>query len=195
MKPVEAFRRSAEQFEAALRQVGNDQWQRPTPCTEWSVRGLVNHVVGENLWMPPLLGGQTIGEVGSRFDGDVLGSDPVQAWESARADAAAAVSDEAALARTVALSFGETEASEYVWQVAADQAIHAWDLAVAVGADDRLDAALVTAVATWFADNEEGYRAGGAIGPRPALDAAADEQTRLLAMFGRTRPVADAGRS
>ena len=63
--------------------------------------------------------------------------------------------------------------------------MHAWDLARAIGADDRLDPELVDACATWFAANETPYREAGLLGPRPELLEGADPQTRLLAMFGR----------
>ena len=32
------------------------QWHDPTPCTDWDVRTLVNHVTVEQLWVPPLVG-------------------------------------------------------------------------------------------------------------------------------------------
>jgi uncharacterized protein (TIGR03086 family) len=182
--PLEVYRQAVASFDEALHQVKD--WQADTPCTEWDARRLVNHIVGEDLWLPPLLDGQTIEEVGSRFDGDLLGSEPLQAWSAASSAALAAAEEPGALDRTVQLSFGETAATEYVWQVAADHLIHSWDLAVASGADHRMDADVVASVSTWFAGNEAGYRAGGAIGERVEVGPDADAQTRLLAMFGRT---------
>ena len=61
--------------------------------------------------------------------------------------------------------------------------MHAWDLAAATGGDRSLDPELVTEVATWFADREQLYRDGGAIGPR--VDAPGDPQSELLAASGR----------
>ena len=40
--------------------------------------------------------------------------------------------------RTVHLSFGECPADEYVDQLAIDLAVHAWDLARGIGADDTV---------------------------------------------------------
>ena len=57
--------------------VTEDQWEDPTPCADWSVRDLVNHVAGEDRWTVPLLEGQRIEQVGSRFEGDGLGTDPI----------------------------------------------------------------------------------------------------------------------
>ena len=68
-----AYRRSVEGWTARVEAVGPDQWALPTPCADWDVRTLVNHVVGEDLWTGPLMRGETMEEVGDRFDGDQLG--------------------------------------------------------------------------------------------------------------------------
>ena len=93
---------------------------------------------------------------------------------------------EGALERVVDLSSGPTPAREYVSQLFADHLIHAWDLARAIGADERLDPELVDACAAWFASMEDLYRSIGAIGPRAETAPGADAQTTLLAAFGRT---------
>jgi uncharacterized protein (TIGR03086 family) len=177
------YQRTVEHFAGHVRAVGDDQWKDPTPCTEWSVRDLVNHVTSENLWTVPLVEGSTIEEVGDRFDGDVLGDDPVASALTASSGAAAAMG--AALSRggTVHLSFGETPTDEYAMQMAADNLVHGWDLAAAIGADRRLDDGLVQAVAAWFDEREELYRGGGAIAARRELTG--DTQHDLLARFGR----------
>jgi uncharacterized protein (TIGR03086 family) len=182
---AEIFARSVAEFGTRVDQISDDQWGSSTPCDEWDVRALVNHIVGEDLWAPPLLHGSTIAEVGDRFDGDVLGDDPKRAWKQASEDALAVVAEPGALDRTTHLSSGDTPASEYVNQLFADHLIHAWDLARAIGADDRLDPELVDACAQWFTAMEDAYRSGGSIAERPPVPDDADAQTRLLAMFGR----------
>ena len=88
--------------------------------------------------------------------------------------------------RTVHLSFGDVPGGEYAMQLFADHLIHGWDLARAIGADERLDPELVDACAGWFASMESLYRSIGAIGERPDTPQGADTQTTLLAAFGRT---------
>ena len=77
---------NADQFTALVDAVGQ-RWDAPTPCSEWSVRQLVNHVVGEDLWTAPLLRGATIEEFGGRFDGDLLGEAPLRSAEAAAGEA------------------------------------------------------------------------------------------------------------
>jgi uncharacterized protein (TIGR03086 family) len=185
MDVVGLHRRSIEEFGQRVGAVADDQWDLSTPCSDWDVRTLVNHVVAENLWTPPLLEGKTVADVGDRFDGDVLGDDPKAAWHDASAAAVASASQEGAMERTVHLSFGDFPGSEYALQLFADHVIHGWDLAAAIGAEQHIDPELVDACAKWFASVEDAYRAAGAIGPRPEIPAGADDQTTLLAMFGR----------
>jgi uncharacterized protein (TIGR03086 family) len=182
---LDAYRRAVDGFTSRVEQVRPDQWGAPTPCAGWDVRTLVNHVVNEERWTPPLLAGATIAEVGDRFDGDLLGADPAATAAEAAREADAAVAEPGALDRTVHLSFGDTPATEYLSQLMADHLIHAWDLAVAIGADPRLDAEAVAHCAAWFADREDLYRGAGAIGPRASIPDDAGAQDRLLAGFGR----------
>lgn len=189
----EAYARGVETFDTVLRQVRPDQWTAATPCVEWDVRTLVNHVVGEDRWVPPLLAGLTIAEVGDTLDGDLLGDDPQLAWDRARREAEEAVSavpDD----QIVALSAGPTPVAEYLWQLAADHLIHAWDLATAVGIELIFDDDPAAAVEDWFTAREDGYRQAGAIGPRVAVRDGASRQQRLLAAFGRSVADRPAGR-
>jgi len=185
MALLDLYRDSVSSFADRVARIRPDQWSGRTPCREWDVRTLVNHVVYEQRWSVPLFAGATIADVGDRFEGDLLGDDPVGAATEAAEDARAAVGETGVLERTVHLSFGETPAPEYINQLFADHVIHAWDLAVGTGQDRTLDPEAVRAVAEWFASNEEAYRSAGAIGPRTELPADASEQDRLLAAFGR----------
>lgn len=186
MNIVELHRKACLHFGHLVHQVRPEQWTASTPCDGWDVRALVNHVTAEDLWTAPLMAGKTVEDVGDAFDGDVLGEDPAETYDRAAGEATDAVGDAGALDRTVHLSFGDTPGEEYAWQLFTDHLIHSWDLARAIGADDRLAPELVAACQGWFAEREEMYRSAGAVGERPDLPADADQQTVLLAAFGRT---------
>jgi uncharacterized protein (TIGR03086 family) len=177
------YHRSVEYFADRVNDVQEDQWSGPTPCALWSARDLANHVTSENLWTVPLMEGATIEEVGDRFEGDVLGDDPVGSALTAARGAITCVADQLPVGGTVTLSFGETPKEEYAMQLAADNLVHGWDLAVATGGDTRMDPHLVHAISGWFDEREELYRGGGAITTRHALSG--DAQHDLLARFGR----------
>jgi uncharacterized protein (TIGR03086 family) len=177
------YHRTVEFFADRVNAVKADQWDDPTPCTEWTVRDLTNHVTYEDLWTVPLMTGATLEEVGDRFEGDVLGEDPIGSALTAARAAIATVASELPRGGTVHLSFGETPSSEYAMQLAADHLVHGWDLAVATGGDPRMDPHLVRAVAEWFDEREEAYRSAGAVSTRRVLSG--DAQHDLLARFGR----------
>jgi uncharacterized protein (TIGR03086 family) len=184
MDLMSAHRKSVEDWLARVSAVGDEQWDKPTPCSEWNVRVLVNHVVGEDRWTVPLVEGKTIGEVGSDLDGDLLGDDPISAARAAGDAAIAIVGEKLPVGGKVHLSYGDEDLDEYIRQLLADHVIHAWDLAAATGGDESLDPELVAEVAAWFADREGMYRSGGAVGPRPETTST-DPQAVLLAASGR----------
>ncbi|OAR22980.1 TIGR03086 family protein [Streptomyces sp. ERV7] len=173
-------------FGSRVHAVRPDQWDLPTPCAEWSVRDLVNHLAVEQLWVAPLVAeGRTIADVGDAFDGDVLGAGPVGVWDTAVAAAVAAFAEPGALDGTVHLSYGKTPAAAYCSQMVADAVVHSWDLSRAIGADERLPDALVEAAAREFGGYADQLPPSMFDAPVEVPDGA-DAQTRLLAMLGRS---------
>lgn len=183
----ELHRKAAGGFDGHLRQIGDGDWNRPTPCTEWDVRALVNHLVYENRWAPDLVAGQTVDEVGDRYEGDLLGDDPEVAWRDSLQGALEAWAADGTLDRTVHLSFGDVPGSEYLGQLTTDLTIHSWDLAKALGNDDELDPDLVSFVWDLWKPREEMVRGSGVFGDPVDVPDDADLQTKLLALLGRRR--------
>ncbi|MEV6581754.1 TIGR03086 family metal-binding protein [Streptomyces sp. NPDC051582] len=173
-------------FGERVRAVGDGQWGAPTPCTEWTVRDLVNHVAGELLWIPPMVTeGRTVEDVGEAFSGDVLGEDPVGVWERASGAAHAAFAVPGALDRAVRLSYGPALGRAYCAELTADCVVHAWDLSRGIGAEDRLPDGLVEFALKEVMPYADGLAAGGLFAAPLEVPAGADAQTRLLALVGR----------
>jgi uncharacterized protein (TIGR03086 family) len=183
---IEMYRRSVEEFGQRVMAVGPGDWDRPTPCSDWTVRDLVRHLVYEELWVPSLLEGQTVADVGDRYEGDILGADPQAAWKESAAAALAAGGSPDVLGRTVHLSFGDCPGQEYLAQLTADHVIHAWDLARGTGGDDRLDPELVEFVHAFMAPQVDQWRAAGVFASAVDVPDDADLQAKLLAITGRT---------
>jgi uncharacterized protein (TIGR03086 family) len=181
----DAYRRALDGFGNRLHLVEDGQWELPTPCVDWNVRVLVNHLVNENLWAPELLAGRTVSEVSDTYERDVLGDDAIKAFEVSAQGAVQAVYAEGALTSVTHLPFGDVLGEEYVTELFADALIHTWDLARAIGAVGTLDPELVAACGEWFAGAKEGYRQAGVIAGHRDVPAGADQQTRLLAAWGR----------
>ncbi|RCG29419.1 TIGR03086 family protein [Sphaerisporangium album] len=174
-----------DEFGLRVAMVGEDRWDAPTPCEGWTVRDLVGHLVTEQLWVPPLLAGRTVEEVGDRFDGDQLGDDPVGRWTQASAEAQRAFAEPGALDRDVHLSYGTVSARRYCMEMSSDLAVHAWDLARALGVDSRIDPALMAEVYDYLAPMKDELSASGMFAPPVPVPDDAGPQDRTLALTGR----------
>ncbi|HEV7657643.1 MAG TPA: TIGR03086 family metal-binding protein [Mycobacteriales bacterium] len=182
---LDLHRRALDEFGRRVHAVGTDQWGCPTPCKDWEVRNLVNHLVSEQLWVPPLLAGKRIADVGDGFAaGDVLGSDPVAAWDAAAGAAAAAFAAAGAIERTVHLSYADRPAEEYAREMVFDLVIHSWDLARGISADETVDPDLVEAVYAQIEPDTDLTESGLFDEPVP-VPPEADEQAKLIAFTGR----------
>jgi uncharacterized protein (TIGR03086 family) len=166
--------------------VAADRWHAATPCADWNARALVNHLVAGNLWAAELAAGGTIDGVGSRLDGDLLGSDPVAAYAASAAAAAAAFRKPGALDGPCAVSYGPVPGSVYAGHRFLDVLVHGWDLAAATGQDYTLDPQLMQACQQVIEPQLGAFRSAGALGPPVEVPAGADAQTRFLALLGRT---------
>jgi uncharacterized protein (TIGR03086 family) len=100
-------------------------------------------------------------------------------------EAHAAAAQPGALDRTVHLSFGDTSGQEYVVQLTADLAIHAWDLARATGQDDTLDRGAVTLLLPLTEANADLLTASGMFGSPIDVGPDAPDDVRLLGLLGR----------
>lgn len=137
-------------------------WDAPTPCSAWTAREVLAHVVDEQLWVPGLLAGGTVEEVADDLEDrlrrlrDATGPELVDQWHSVRAPVAASWrgtpdNDE------VHLSYGPAPAGHYLAQQTFDLAVHAWDLAASQRIDlrwgDELERAVVEFVRADLADD------------------------------------------
>ncbi|MFB9690579.1 TIGR03086 family metal-binding protein [Amycolatopsis plumensis] len=173
-------------FEHHLRAVPPDGWTAPTPCSEWDVRALVNHMTRGNLNYVGMLRGVAREEFLARRDEDALGDDPVTAFTDSVRACAAAFTEGGALDRVVDYPFGQLTGRQALAVRTADSTVHTWDLARALGADETLDPGLVA----WLDEDYDTIFAGLALGPRffaepPSAEPGASRQDRLLTRFGR----------
>jgi uncharacterized protein (TIGR03086 family) len=166
-------------------EVGDDQWRLPTPCEDWDVRELVNHIVSGNLWVAPLMTGSTIEDVGDRLDGDVLGGDPLDEYRRSASEARSAFCAEGAMAAPANVSYGPVPGRVYVGHRFIDVLVHGWDLAIAASLETTLRSDLVEACLEVVLPEAELLAASGAFGEDHEVPEGASSQTRLLALLGR----------
>jgi uncharacterized protein (TIGR03086 family) len=157
-----------------------------TPCTEWDVRDLVGHMLYELAWVPDIIGGRAIAEVGSKYDGDLIGKRLQDSWSRRLAPAKEAVRG-CRLDAIVHLSYGDFEAGKYLMEQANDQLIHAWDLGKAIGQDIDFDEDVARALYEQALPQAGELAKTGLFAPVKPVAETAPIPTKLLAIYGRSR--------
>lgn len=105
--------------------LGPDDLDRATPCAEFTVRGVLEHMVGGATMFAAAFRGT---EPGAPPTDDVL-----TGFGSALGDLVAAINEPGALDRTVQAPFGAVPGDTFARFVVLDGLVHGWDLAVATG--------------------------------------------------------------
>jgi uncharacterized protein (TIGR03086 family) len=172
LDPVALFERAATNAVALAEGVRTEQRHEPTPCAEWDVDALLDHMVAGTGYLLGALGLE--GTTGATYR-----------------DAVARCVD--ALRQPGALEGTCMSPAGFAWSIgeatagtAMDQLVHTWDLAVAIGADRRLDPELAeTCIAMFVPQMPDVGRAAGFVGPEVAVPADASAQDRLLGAMGR----------
>ena len=185
MDILQARRKATAATTKIIAGVKSDQWADDTPCDEWNVRDVINHLTNENLWVPDMVAGRTIEEVGDAYDGDVLGDDPAGHYASTATKADEAFEQPGALTRDIPVSYGPVPGEVYAGHHFLDTVIHGWDIAKATGQDTTIDPELVDFLIVLLAPQLEMLKKSGAFKVIDVPDDA-EPQTRLLAMVGRT---------
>jgi hypothetical protein len=124
MDIVELHSQALDAIRGVIAGVRQGQWPAPTPCPGWDVRALVNHVVSGNLWAAELAAGKTISEVGDHLDGDLLGVDPLGAYDASGKAAAAVFAVPRALEAPCSVSYGPVPGAVYAGHRFFDVLIH-----------------------------------------------------------------------
>ena len=178
---------AAGEFARRLRAVKAEQWSRPTPCSEFNVRQLVEHVVAGNRMSAILLDGGSREQALVPFKIDVLESNPVEAFNGSYRTKFDRFKRPGALDKIVHHPMGDIPATMLLNFRIGDLTLHAWDLARAIGTDEQLNASLVQLVWDNLSPMGDAIASSGAFGAGPSGDvpATAPLQTRLLDLSGR----------
>lgn len=187
MDPKSLFKQALEQATATAKCVEARHFKNSTPCTEWDCRTLLNHMLYELAWVPDLLEGKTVKQVGDKYDGDLLGKNHVKNWQQA-ADKAIEAVNKAKLEQKVHLSYGDVTAEHYVNEIGGDLLIHSWDLDQSLKCSLVIDPELAQAIYDNIKPRQKEFAASGLFGKPFDVPEDARLQTKLLAIVGRHEP-------
>jgi uncharacterized protein (TIGR03086 family) len=172
--------KSITETAAVVRGVKPDQFSAATPCRDWDVRTLTNHLLqvvcalglaGRLRAVPGELWGRELMSDGWADHFDEEGHAAVAAWV-----------EPAAWDGTVGMGDAGMPAAMVATMLASDLAIHGWDLARATGQSYRCDDEVAELTRRFVTDmGEQGRQMGIYAAPLPVADGApAFEQALVL---------------
>jgi uncharacterized protein (TIGR03086 family) len=173
---------------AVIDHVEPSQLTNDTPCTEWNVRDVINHVVGGATMFSVCVEQGSVPDdlLGKLMGGDNLGDDYKGAYHAAADRAQAAFSQEGALEKMVKLPFGEMPAGVALNIAVMDVMTHALDIAKATGQTVDDDELLTTALEMGHQLITDDFRTPGVFGAEQPAPPNASSADKLLAFTGRT---------
>ena len=181
--PVELLAAALDEAGRLVEGIGPDQWDRPTPCAEWSVGDLTGHLVAGNR-----LFARALRE-------DLLPAAPVErdryavALRESADELVAAFTAPGALERVVVVPFGRVPAVVALHLRLVEALVHGWDLASATGQVTRFDDESVERGLEFSrAKLSEVPADRSPFGPPQPVDPQAPVLDRLAALLGRAVP-------
>ena len=180
---IEELTRSLRATATLVTGVRPDQWTAPTPCPDWTVRELVNHLVTGNLSFVALLREQPPPD----RVGDHLEADPVAAYRQAADDLITVFTQPGVFDRVYQAPPGPMPGSALLHLRIIEALVHGWDLAQATGQPlDVLPEDLAeTELDLCRAQLAHTPRTGNPFGPAQPVVGDAPAIERLVAYLGR----------
>ncbi|WP_229913940.1 TIGR03086 family metal-binding protein [Streptomyces capitiformicae] len=180
---LDAFTRVQDTVGTLVHATAPDQFGLPTPCKDWTVRDLLDHLVWENI----IWGG--LAEGAPPTDGhakDHLGDNHIAAFETAAAQARDAFRQPGLLDR----SFGPAPGRRVVEQLLVELLVHGWDLATALGRDRDLEPDIARAALPVVREiyGDLPRTAGGSIASAQPAPERAPALDQVAAFLGRRIP-------
>jgi uncharacterized protein (TIGR03086 family) len=184
---ITAMEAACASTERIVGRVRPDQYATSTPCTEWDVRSLLNHLVGTLH-----LGAALLSDIppainmapGELPDIDLVGDDAAKAYRLG-VEGLLAAAGGGALQRTHTTPLGEMPGGVLGDFTTLDVLVHGWDLATATGQDPTLDVALAEQVLGFARQTISDDTRGPRIGPEITVGPGASPTDRLVGYLGR----------
>ncbi len=161
-----------------------DQLANPTPCEGWTIRDLLNHMIGGATAFAAGFRGEALPDMSGPMP-DLAGDDPAAAFNAAIAAFAEATARPGALDRVLETPIGAVPGREFLRFVALDGLVHGWDLTRATGQTYAPDDEIVAVVEDFAVGFIAPALRNVAFGNEVESSATATRIDRLAAFTGR----------
>lgn len=161
------------------------EWSSGHRSAALTLRDVVARHAYDEAWVPDVVAGRTIEEVGDRWSGDLLGTDPIASYDALNDAATAAVSDPALdPTMTIHFGYGDYPFSEGMLHPISYRAFQAWQIGHLLGTGFRLSPELIEGLDELLLPIVPELRQYGVFPPAIEPPADADAETRLLCAVG-----------
>lgn len=187
MNQVATVERVLNDAYAMIESASDADLTKQTPCDQWDVRALAEHMTGVVNNFGTAFGGGQLTPPSAPGTGTATGAELSAAYRQAVDALLATVRAPGALDKTIKLPFGEMPGGQALGIVIGDQSIHTWDMAKALGRPYTMDEGVASSVLEMMhrliGANPQA-RGGGFAAEVPCAETA-PVQERLLAFSGR----------
>jgi uncharacterized protein (TIGR03086 family) len=185
LDPLTRFDRATAATRAVIAAVRPDQLNAPSPCTQWTVREVINHLVsGQEFFAHSIDTGTFDRDLFNR-DRDFLGPDPAAAFATSAARLRTRFAADGLLERTMPTPFGPRPGAVLVEMRITEALIHGWDVARATGQSTDLVPDIIEPTTEGFRRMRSSAPPGGPFGPEQPAPSDATAADRLAALAGR----------
>jgi uncharacterized protein (TIGR03086 family) len=179
MELIDALDQTFQHAHGVIGNVRPDQMDDPTPCPEWAVRDLLQHMIG----VVAGLGAAAAGAPRTTFE---LGADPAAQFHDAATATLDAWRTPGVMDKIVDGGPGPMPGRVLAGINLLDTATHTWDVATATGQPAQLPAGVAETALECSRVTISPEIRPGRFGPEVAAAAGADATDQLVCFLGRT---------
>jgi uncharacterized protein (TIGR03086 family) len=181
METLERIEKATEQCQIAIDGVSAADLDKPTPCSEFDVKDLLNHVIaGMSMLKTAASGGKA-----TPPEGNIVGDDPAGQYKAAREELLDVLGQDGVFDKTWEMPFGAMPGKMMAGIAFLEHLTHAWDVRKATGQETELPGDLVKECYELVQPMDQMLRMPGVCGPAVEVPDSASATDKLIAFMGR----------
>nr|WP_233915036.1 hypothetical protein [Arthrobacter polaris]UIK90226.1 hypothetical protein J0916_08125 [Arthrobacter polaris] len=189
METDELFLAADAELRSVIDRITPEDFDKPVPAG-WSqspnptIMDLIRSHAYDEAWVPGVIAGASVADGDELHDRDLLGEDPIAAYDTLNDAASAAVREGVDLEAIFRFQYGDYPAREGFAHLAMYRGFQAWLIAKHLSIPFHLSAQTIAGMNEHVVPNAEEWRSFGVFPPAIDPPAGADEETRLLCTVG-----------
>lgn len=189
METNELFLASDAALRSVIDRITAEDFDKPVPA-EWTaipyptIRDILKSHAYDEAWIPGILAGASVADGDDLRDRDLLGDDPIAAYDALHDAATATVRAGVDPESTFHFQYGDYPAKEGFAHLAMYRAFQAWMIAKHLSIPFHLSPEIIAGMNEHVVPDSELWRGFGVFPPAIDPPADADDETRLLCTLG-----------